>query len=518
MPLFKKKLEVLLINPTTPHSYWGFQESAWFVGARAAHAPLPLLTLAGLLPADWGVRLIDMNVEKLRDRDIARADAVLVTGMIVQRQALCEVLARCRALGVPAVAGGPFVSSAPDAEELRDAAALVTGEAEDPALIGQLVADLEAGSLRPRYAASGQPDMRLSPVPRYDLLRRGAYCAMAVQISRGCPHLCEFCNVRMLFGRRPRYKTPEQVVAELQAICDTGYRGNVFFVDDNFIGDIRAAKAVLLAIRDWQNSRGRPFLFYTEADIRLAEKDELVDLMVESGFFAIFTGFESSSDAALKEAGKTQNVSVDAAAAVSRLRRKGLLVYGGFIVGFDADGPECFGRTNDLIDDCRIDFAMAGVLIAIPGTPLEQRLRREGRLLSETVGDSLGLTNIEPKRMTRLELLRGYRRLLERLYDPKRFFERAYASLVEWKQGVKRRLTVREVFAVPRSIIRQGVFSRYSLHYWKFLLRTLFRRPGKIARAFAMAISGHHFFRYTRRVVLPQLRAEERKLDAGTAG
>ncbi|HSD12365.1 MAG TPA: DUF4070 domain-containing protein, partial [Patescibacteria group bacterium] len=194
------------------------------------------------------------------------------------------------------------------------------------------------------------------------------------------------------------------------------------------------------------------------------------------------------------------------------LRAKGLLVYGGFIVGFDADGPDSFERTVAFIESCRIDFAMAGVLIAIPGTPLEKRLKDEGRLLFSTVGDAFGVTNIVPKRMSRLEVLRGYRTLLERLYDPRRFFARASAALAEWKQGKKRPLAFRELLAVPRSIIRQGIFSRYSLHYWRFMLRTLFTQPRKLARAFATAISGHHFFRYTRKVVMPQLAAAERQL------
>ncbi len=512
MTLIRKS--VLLVNPATPHSYWGFQESAWFVGARAAHVPLPLITLAALLPREWDVRLVDMNVERLDDADIAAADVVLVTGMIVQKDSMKEVFARCRALGVPAVAGGPFVSSSPEAEELRDASALVIGEAEDPALIASLTEDVSSGALRPVYRASGPPEMTASPVPRYDLLRRKAYCAMAVQVSRGCPHLCEFCNVRMLFGRRPRYKAPAQVAAELQAILDTGYRGNVFFVDDNFIGDVRAAKAVLRAVKDWQDRNGRPFLFYTEADIRLAEQEELVDLMVEAGFFAVFTGFESSSEEALKEVRKTQNLRIDAAAAVRRLRDRGLLVYGGFIVGFDADDEASFERTGAFIEDCRIDFAMTGVLIAIPGTPLEKRLKEEGRLLFSTVGDAFGVTNIVPKRMSRLELLRGYRRLLERLYDPRRFFARASAALAEWKPGRKRRLALRELLAVPRSIVRQGILSRYSPHYWRFMLHTLFTQPRKLARAFATAISGHHFFRYTRKVVMPELAEAERRLLA----
>jgi radical SAM superfamily enzyme YgiQ (UPF0313 family) len=515
---FEKTLKVLLVSPASPASYWGFQESTWFVGARAAHIPLPLITLAALLPRDWQLRLVDMNIERLRDKDIAWADAVMVTGMIVHKDAMKEIFARCATLGVPSIVGGPFVSSSPEAAELAGADSLVIGEAEDPEVIDRLVTDLRAGALRKRYEASGMPEMHSSPVPRYDLLRRRAYCALAIQVSRGCPHRCEFCNVRMLFGRRPRYKTPEQITAELQAIFESGFRGNVFFVDDNFIGDIRAATEVLRAINDWQQSHGRPFLFYTEADVRLADNDVLIKQMVDAGFFAVFTGFESPSKEALIETAKTQNLKIDPVDAVRRLRNRGLLVYGGFIVGFDADGPDIFGQTDDFIEGCRIDFAMAGMLIAIPGTPLEKRLKSEGRLLFETDGDAFGVTNIEPKRMNRLELLRGYRWLLKRLYDPKRFFGRAYAALIEWRRGPKRRTAPREYLAVIRSIIRQGIFSRYSLYYWRFMLRTLFCSPSKLGRAFATAISGHHFFRYTKRVVIPRLIEAEKRLLAERNG
>jgi len=513
MKSFDNAFRVLLVNPETPMTYWGFQEAAWFVGARAAHIPLPLITVAALLPKEWQIRLVDMNVEELRDEDIATADAVLLTAMIIQKDSLRDTLERCARLGVPTVVGGPFVSSSPDAPELAGANALVIGEAEDDDVLGQLIADLQAQNLRSLYEASGKPAMITSPVPRYDLLRRGAYCALSLQVSRGCPHNCEFCNVRTLFGRVPRYKTPEQVTANLQAIYETGYRGNVFFVDDNFIGDLKAAKAVLEAVGRWQEERGRPFLFYTEADIRLAAKEDVVKLMVQAGFFAVFVGFESPSKAALKEASKTQNIKVDAVRAVHTLRQNGLLVYGGFIVGFDADGPEIFREAHDFIENCRIDFAMAGMLVAIPGTPLEQRMRAEGRLVENGV-DTFADTNIVPRRLTRLELLRGYRWLMEKIYEPAQFFERAYDAVKEWKQGLRRRPAFRELLAVPRSILRQGIFSHYRRHYWRFMLRTLFRSPGKIARAFSTAISGHHFFRYTRETVLPGLQAAENRLLA----
>ncbi len=518
MQSFNREIKVLLVNPETPPSYWGLQGSTSFVGARAAHVPLPLITLAALLPPEWRLKLVDMNVQKLRDKDIVWADVVLVTGMIIQRVSMESVLERCKALGVPTVVGGPFVSSSPDAPELSTATSLAIGEAEEEDIIGRLIEDIGAGAIADRYVTVSRPDLRTSPIPRYDLLRRRAYCVMSVQVSRGCPHGCEFCNVRVLFGRKPRYKSPEQVTAELQAIYDTGYRGNVFFVDDNFIGRPRKAAIILRAVDQWQEANGRPFQFFTEADIRLAERDDLIDLMTAAGFFAVFIGFESPSEEALKSSAKTQNVGVDAVEAVRRLRTKGLDVYGGFIVGFDTDGPECGRLVQEMVDASSIDLPMPGMLIAIPGTPLERRLRKEGRLVVHaSTGDQFEIPNIIPKRMTRVELLRLYHDLIEQMYRPKHYFERAYRALSEWKHGAVRRATAREWLAVMRSVLWQGIFSTYSLHYWRFLIRTLIRHPHKASRAFAIAIFGHHFFVYTRKVVLPRLRAAEQALLAEEA-
>jgi radical SAM superfamily enzyme YgiQ (UPF0313 family) len=512
MKLLNKRLRILLVNPATPDSYWGFQHAAWFLGAKAAHIPLPLITVAALLPQDWELELIDLNIEKLSNRQLLRADAVLLTGMIIQRDSLKEVLERCQAMGVPTVVGGPFVSSTPEHEDLKAATARVIGEAEDEAVLEPLIADLESGSLQPEYRASGLPKMETSPVPRFDLVKKKAYTSMAIQVSRGCPHNCEFCNVRALFGRRPRCKTPEQVTAELDALYRAGWRENIFVVDDNFIGNIKVTTQVVRAIDEWQARHGRPFLFFTEADIRLANKPQIVEQMTQAGFFAVFIGFETASEEALKAASKLQNLNIDTAAAVRELRQRGLLVYGGFIVGFDADGLESFGALQQMIDRCQIDFAMAGLLTAIPGTPLEERVRREGRLLDVTGANNFADSNIVPAKMSRLELVRGYRELLARLYEPRQYFRRAAAAIKEWRVRRGRRPSLREVWAVVKSLIRQGVLSNYSLHYWKFMIQTFLRNPRKISRAFAAAISGHHFFWYTRKVVLPQLQAAEQAL------
>jgi radical SAM superfamily enzyme YgiQ (UPF0313 family) len=517
MQVIKRFPRITLINPQAPPSFWGFQRAAGFLGAKAAHIPLSLITIAALLPKEWQVRLVDMNVQRLKARDITRADVVLVTGMICQMKSLEEVLLLCKQLGVPTIVGGPFVSSSPDAEALRHATSLAIGEAEDDAVMSVIIEDIKAGQLKERYIASGRPPMSRSPTPRYDLLRRNAYCAMAIQVSRGCPHLCEFCNVRILFGKRPRYKTASQVTDDLTAIHATGYRGNIFIVDDNFIGNTRTASEIVDAIGKWQRESRHPFLFYTEADIRLAKKTTLARKMVDAGFFGAFIGFESPSADALKETSKHQNVKINAIEAVRDLGRMGFMIYGGFIVGFDADGPEIFSALESFIEETGIDFAMIGILMAIQGTALEERMRREGRLLRDSSGDALDTSNIIPKSMTTIELIRGYRMLCERLYEPRRFFGRAWKALSQWRQGNCRRFTFRELLAVPKSIFRQGVLSEYRWEYWRFMLRVIRKDPRKIPRAFAQCISGHHFFRYIQCELIPRLREEEvRLLSAGT--
>jgi radical SAM superfamily enzyme YgiQ (UPF0313 family) len=510
-------LKVLLIQPSTLPSYWGFQESVWFTGARTVLPPIPLITVAAHLPRHWQFRLIDLNVEPLTEDALDWAQVVLLTGMIIHHQSLQEVLARCRAHGVPTVVGGPFVSSNPAAPELAAATSRVIGEIEDAAFLANLIADLEALALKPEYRAPAMPALTGCVVPRFDLLRLSDYLSMAVQVSRGCPHLCEFCNVRVLFGRRPRYKSASQVCAELDALYQAGFRGNIFVVDDNFVGNPKLVGELAEAIAQWQQAHGYPFLFYTEADIRLAQMPELVDRMVQAGFFAVFVGFESPSREALQEANKGQNLRVDPVMAVRELRQRGLLVFGGFIVGFDADGPGCFKATAEFLRVTAIDFAMVGMLIALPGTPLADRLRLEGRLLAESGGDQFELSNIAPARLSRLQLVRGYRRLLQQLYDPDQFFGRARAGLAEWTPRVQRTQSWREIGAVLRSLFWQGVVAPYRLAYWRFLLPFLWQAPAKVPRAFAVAISGHHFFRYTEQVVVPRLLAAEAALASETA-
>ncbi|MFA6474667.1 MAG: B12-binding domain-containing radical SAM protein [Patescibacteria group bacterium] len=510
--MFIKTPRILLVQPLTPPSYWGFQESVKFLGARAALPPLPLITVAGLLPRQWQYRLVDLNIETLTDKDLQWADYVLLTGMIIHRDSMKEVLARCRAIGVKTIVGGPFVSSSPDASELTDADTRVIGELEDQTLLATLVSDLRSRALRATYRAHAFPDLGYCRVPRFDLLDVSAYTSLSIQVSRGCPHRCEFCNVRMLNGNRPRYKSTEEARAELDAVYATGFQGNVFIVDDNFIGNVYAVMPVLDTIVAWQLSHHFPFLFYTEADIRLADMPELVNYLVSAGFFAVFIGFESPSKEALEGAKKHQNLKIDPVQAVSVLRQHGLLVYGGFIVGFDSDGPDCFDATVEFVEKCAVDFAMVGMLMAIPGTPLYDRLAQEGRLRTDDSGDQFAETNVIPLRMTQRQLVAGYRKLLQQIYNPSRFFARAARGLREWTPRVHRPYTWQEVGAVFRSFWWQGVLAPYRLAYWRFILQVTFNNPANFGRAIAIAASGYHFFAYTREVVVPRLIAAERRL------
>lgn len=504
--------KILLVQPQAPTSYWSFDKAIRFMGAKAVMPPLSLITVAGLLPQTWQFRLVDENIERLTDRDIQWADYVFVSGMIVHRVAIQRVLEQVKRMGVSSVVGGPFVTSLPEAPELKLASARVLGELEDQEFVANLVNDLVNHTLQPVYHGTDKPSLAQAPVPRFDLLNWRSYNSLAIQMSRGCPHQCEFCDIIVMYGRRPRYKTAEQVLAELTAIYELGYRGNVFIVDDNFIGNIKLVEMLLEPLQAWQEARGFPFQFYTEADMRLARLATLMDRMVQAGFFAVFMGIESPSEAALLEVKKGQNTKIDLVESIHEIRRHGLLIYGGFIVGFDHDGPEAFEAMVQFVEAAAVDFAMVGTLIALAGTPLEARLAREGRLTYVSDGDHFKLTNVIPLKLTQLELVRGYRWVLERLYAPGAYFSRARRALEEWHPGVVRTTTWRELKVVPKSFVLQGMVASYRREYWRFMVWVKLHRPKALPRAFAMAVSYAHFYYYTRRVVVPRLLAAEQEL------
>jgi radical SAM superfamily enzyme YgiQ (UPF0313 family) len=425
--------------------------------------------------------------------------------MHAQRRSLHDVLARCRRLGVPTVVGGPYATTEPAL--LADADHLVLGEAEET--LAGFCADFEAGRAARVTRNARLPPVEASPVPRYDLLRRDAYHNMAIQYSRGCPFACEFCDIIVVFGRTPRTKSAAQVEAELDAIHATRFRGSVFFVDDNFIGNRKAVRTLLPALRTWQERRGWPFGFYTEVSLNLAEDGALMDAMTAAGFWSVFVGLESPSEDALRETRKGQNVKGDMAARVHAILRHGLDVWGGFIVGFDSDGADIFDRQLALIERAAIPDAMVGLLQAIPGTPLHARLAAAGRLRLVESTDQYGRTNFATV-LPDAVLLRGYRRLLATLFEPDRYLGRVRATmrLRPAAPEDRRGLTPAGLIGGLRAVATQGLLGRYRRAYWRFLADVWRMDRTRLAEAIERAAAGHHFIEYTRRDAIPRLERE----------
>jgi radical SAM superfamily enzyme YgiQ (UPF0313 family) len=500
-------VKALLVWPRFPRSYWGQEYTLAIIGKGAVIPPLGLLTVAALLPRSWDLRLVDLNVAELEEHDLAWADLVMVSGMRIQRASFHEVIRRARAAGKRIVAGGPYVSTSP--EEVAEIDHVVVGEAEE--VLPGLARAIELGAEAPRrLQASGRPDVSRTPVPRFDLLSIERYDTISIQFSRGCPFNCEFCDIIEIFGRVPRTKSPEQLVVELEAIRATGFRGPVFLVDDNFIGNKVAAKRMLRRLAAWSEARDYPFDFFTEASVNLADDDALIQGLVAAGFSSVFLGIETPSREALLETQKRQNTHLDLEAAVEKLVRAGLQVMAGFIVGFDADDETIFERQYQFISRSPISMAMVGMLTALPSTQLWRRLAAEGRLLHEGEGDAA----YHPNFVTRLpaaKLVAGYGRLLAALYEPRAYFRRALRTLELQRDlpAPKYRRSLRfTVSAVARSLWRQGVRGGYRRAYWAFLARALRMAPRRIARAMALAIHAEHFIRYTFEDVLPRLAAQ----------
>lgn len=498
-------MRALLVHPEFPRTYWGFQYSLPFIHKAATLPPLGLLSVAALLPISWDIRLVDMNVTELRDIDLRWAEVVLLGGMLVQAASMRSVLARARLLGRRTVVGGPACTTSPSLFDMADH--VFVGEAEGRS--GDLVNAIlgTPGTPRELRPVGRRPDLSAVPVPRFDLLDLDRYRTMSIQTSRGCPFSCEFCDIIEIFGRVPRVKAPEQVTRELDALLRLGYRGEVFIVDDNFIGNRKAARALVPALTRWQSDNRAPFTFYTEASLNLAADPALVRGMVGAGFRSVFVGIETTSTRALEGAGKKQNLGVDVGAAVESLVRAGLEVMGGFIVGFDGDGPEAFAAQAELLRDAPLPLAMVGLMIALPETALWRRLQREGRLRERTSGDQFGRPNFETD-MSEVDLLGGYSALLADLYSPDAYFRRC-AALVDrigvpaGSAGVRRE----DVGIALGAVLRLGLLGPRRAHFWRLLGRGLRRGLGPTKTAISCAIQGEHMIRYTREDVLPRLAA-----------
>jgi radical SAM superfamily enzyme YgiQ (UPF0313 family) len=487
-------MKVLLVHPEFPDTFWSFKHALKFVRKASNSPPLGLLTVAAMLPREWELRLVDLDVRPLTDRDLAWADMAFVSAMSVQRRSAEAAIARCTAAGLRVVAGGSLFTAQP--EGFPEVDHLVLGEAEE--ILPAFLADLAAGRARRLYGPGEYPDIERTPVPRWDLVDLRRYSQVSIQYSRGCPFDCEFCDITALFGHRPRTKSAPQMLAELDALCACGWRGPVFFVDDNFIGNKKRLKTELLpALTAWRSGR-RGMAFNTEASINLADDPELMRLMVEAGFHAVFVGIETPVMESLAECNKKQNLGRDLVADVRRIQRAGLQVQGGFILGFDHDPPRAVDHLVDYVQRTGIVTAMVGLLQAPPGTKLHARLAREGRLTREPTGDNVdGTTNIVP--LGSIDALRqGYRDLLHRLYAPKPYYDRVRTFLRDYRPPrLKPRVDLgflwEQGHAFVRSVLRLGIVGKERVQYWKLFWWTLFRRPSAMPLAITFAIYGHHF-------------------------
>jgi radical SAM superfamily enzyme YgiQ (UPF0313 family) len=496
---------MLLLYPKTPDTYWSFKHALKFVGKKALMPPLGLATVAALFPAGYEIKIVDMNAGPLRDKDILWADLVLISAMIVQKESFTETVCRCRKLGRPVAAGGPYPTSC--RAEIQGVDYFILGEGET--VFPRFLKDWEKGCPRPVYEEESKPSMADTPLPRFDLFDVRKYNVLPLQFSRGCPFGCEFCDIVSLFGRVPRTKPPARFIRELDAAMATGFEGSIFIVDDNFIGNKIAVKELLREIVLWQKNRKRRVQFCTEASINLASDPELLDLMVEAGFYMVFVGLETPVESSLECAGKSQNLKVNILEGVKKIQARGIEVSGGFIVGFDTDPRDVFDRQIRFIKELAVPTAMIGLLTALPRTKLFDRLKAEGRLRSTSSGNNtheldINFTPVLPEK----QLVSGYIRILSEIYAPKVYFQRCLEFFrrlppsrqthVEGAEGGT--FSVRNIRTVFSSFFRQ-TFSSYGPAYISYLAKALPRYPDHFVRIITMAIQGHHLFRITRRTV-----------------
>jgi len=486
------KLKILLVYPEFPDTFWSFKHALRFVHKRASSPPLGLLTVAAMVPAEWDKRLVDLNVTRLTQKDLEWADYVFLSAMVVQRDSAYKAIALCKKAGVKVVAGGPLFTL--EHERFSDVDHFVLNEAE--LTLPPFLADLERGCPQRIYTTTEFPDIRRTPIPLWNLADRKRYTIMNIQFSRGCPFNCDFCNITTLLGRRPRTKTAAQVIAELDSMVALGWRGGVFFVDDNLIGNKKELKTEILpALIEWRRDKiGLPF--NTEVSINLADDEELMRLMVEAGFEAVFIGIETPSEDGLTECSKAQNKNRDLVESVKRIQRAGLQVQGGFIVGFDSDTPSIFQQQIDFIQQSGIVMAMVGLLQAPYGTRLYERMEREGRLLNDLSGDNAdGSTNIIP-RMNLDALREGYQAIMNYIYAPEHYYARVRTFLREYTPPKFRNpFGVQYILAFLRSIYLLGIKGRERVYYWRLFFWTLFHRPKLFPMAITLSIYGFHFRR-----------------------
>lgn len=516
LPPLGPNLKVLLVWPKFPPSFWGFEGVLEMLPEAAMTPPLGLITVAALCPPTWTLRLKDHAFDKIADEDFLWADLVMVSAMHAQRGDARAILQRARSLGIRTFIGGPWASSEPELLR-RFADHVLAGEAEE--VFAGIAQALEEGTALAVYRVVDRPDISQSPIPRFDLLRREMYTSMPVQFSRGCPFQCDFCDIITIYGRKPRTKSSAQLIAELDRLRELGWRNEVFIVDDNFIGNSKNALQLSRELADWGSHHGRPFSFYTEASVDLADRPELMSAMVDANFMYVFLGIETPSGEALKGSKKFQNLRKDILEQVRVIQASGLWVLAGFIVGFDSDDETIFARQKEFIEKAAIAWAMTGMLQAPPTTPLYDRMKKEGRLFEDSEGTSNFSSPNFRTSMPLPVLMRGLSGLLFDLYEPDAFFQRALRSLEAWKTQPAQRAPQLpmsyNVRLLASSVWTQGIRSDYRASYWKFvwkLARDYRKSETKLWMGSMLLLSAHHFLNYAKRV------ADELERDCSDLG
>ncbi len=485
----------LLVYLEQPPSFWGADYALEMSGVKATFPPLGLLTIAAMFPPSYALRVVDINVSALDDADLEWADLVFTSSMITQHPSLCAVVERCNRAGVPVVAGGPHPTTFHD--DIPGVDHFVLGEAEE--IFADFLRDLEAGTAKAIYRETRKPDVTRTPIPRFDLIDMKNYATMSVQFSRGCPFDCEFCDIIKLYGRVPRTKAPEQIVAELDSLYRLGWRGPVFMVDDNFIGNKRDAMMLLPAITEWQKSKGYPFTLITEASANLALLDELMDAMVDAGFNTVFVGIETPNPEALLKTKKSQNTSKDEEnylfRAVRKIQQRGMQVQGGFILGLDGDDGGVFDAQIEFIQETGIPVAPIYLLTALKGTDMYERLKAENRLLETPIGTNAMSLNFKTE-MRYETLIEGYKRVIAALYDPtlENYFKRCLTLFQHLKPvpHLRKPVSKDKTFAALMGV-RRGLSARQIPAYSKFIGKVSKDYPRMLPEAIYLAALGHHF-------------------------
>jgi len=487
-------MKILFIYPEYPETFWSFKHALKLINKKAAYPPLGLLTVAAMTPADWEKKLVDMNVEKLKEKDLAWADYIFISAMIVQKKSVREVIEKCKKMRKKIVAGGPLFTM--DSEEYDDVNHLILGEAESN--FSEFLDDLKNKRAKKIYESKCLPGLSQTPIPLWDLIKMKKYSSMNIQYSRGCPYDCEFCNITSLFGRLPRTKSVDQLLKEFDSLREIGWRGNVFVVDDNFMGNkVKLKKEILPGIIDWVERCKGPFNFSTEISINLADDEELLGLMAKAGFEMVFIGIETPNEESLRECNKFNNMGRNLLASIQKIQNYGLEVTAGFIVGFDNDPPSIFERQINFIQKSGIVTAMVGLLNAPKGTRLYQRLKNAGRILEDAVsGDNTDYSMNFASKMEFRKLLEGYKNIVVSIYSPNQYYKRIAGFFKEFRPlKLKKTGRFRLYYLVGflKLMFYLGIKEKGRRAYWRFFIRTLIRHPRFFVHAMTFAAFGLHF-------------------------